>query len=275
MEGTADSAIPAALRRDRILRLVRDREFVRVADLSNIFGTSEVTIRGDLAELADQGELQRVHGGAIVRDPSPRSELSFEEALGSSYPEKEAIGREAAALVASGDSIILDVGTTTTAIARALARREDLSNVVVFTSGINIALELEEAIPRFAVVVTGGTLRPLQHSLVDPMAGNILDEINATTAFIGCNGIHPSSGVTNVNLPEAAVKRRMIESAQRCVVVGDGSKVGNVSVVKVADLVAFDLVITGVSAPQAHVDEIRAQGIEMRIAGDGKERTEA
>lgn len=274
MEGTADSAIPAALRRDRILRLVRDREFVRVADLSNIFGTSEVTIRGDLDELADQGELQRVHGGAIVRDPTPRSELSFEEALGSSYPEKEAIGREAAALVASGDSIILDVGTTTTAIARALARRDELHNVVVFTSGINIALELEEAIPRFTVVVTGGTLRPLQHSLVDPMAGNILDEINATTAFIGCNGIHPSNGVTNVNLPEAAVKRRMIESAQRCVVVGDGSKVGNVSVVKVADLKAFDLVITGTSAPQAHVDEIHSLGIDIRIAGNGKAKAE-
>lgn len=274
MEGTADSAIPAALRRDRILHLVRDREFVRVSDLSNIFGISEVTIRSDLDELADKGELQRVHGGAIVRDPTPRSELSFEEALGSSYQEKEAIGREAASLVSSGDSIILDVGTTTTAIARALARREDLRNVVVFTSGINIALELEQAIPRFTVVVTGGTLRPLQHSLVDPMAGNILGEINATTAFIGCNGIHPSSGVTNVNLPEAAVKRRMIDSAQRCVVVGDGSKVGNVSVVKVADLAAFDLVITGASAPQAHLDEIQAQRIDIRIAGYGNAKTE-
>lgn len=274
MEGTADSAIPAALRRDRILRLVRDREFVRVADLSNIFGTSEVTIRGDLDELAVQGELQRVHGGAIVRDPTPRSELSFEEALGSLYPEKEAIGREAAALVASGDSIILDVGTTTNAIARALARRDDLTNVVVFTSGINIALELEEAIPRITVVVTGGTLRPLQHSLVYPMAGNILDQINATTAFIGCNGIHPTGGVTNVNLPEAGVKRRMIDSAQRCVVVGDGSKVGNVSVVKIADLADCDLVITGDSAPRAHIEEIEAQGIDIRIAGNGKEETE-
>lgn len=274
MEGTTDSAIPAVLRRDRILRLVRDREFVRVADLSNIFGISEVTIRGDLDELADQGELQRVHGGAIVITPTPRSELSFEESLGSSFSEKEAIGWEAAALVSSGDSIILDVGTTTTAIARALARREDLNKVVVFTSGINIALQLEEAIPRFTVVVTGGTLRPLQHSLVYPMAGNILEEVNATTAFIGCNGIHPSNGVTNVNLPEAAVKRRMIESAQRCVVVGDGSKVGTVSVVKVADLTSFDLVITGISAPQAHVDEIQALGTDIRIAGDGKEKTE-
>jgi DeoR family transcriptional regulator of aga operon len=106
------------------------------------------------------------------------------------------------------------------------------------------------------------------------MAGHILDQINATTAFIGCNGIHPEGGVTNVNLPEAGVKRRMMDSAQRCVVVGDGSKVGNVSVVKIAELADFDLVITGQSAPQAHVEEIHAQGIEIRIAGDGKEQTE-
>ena len=77
-----EEGIPAELRRDRMLSMVREREFMRVADLSHIFGISEVTVRADLAQLADHGLLQRVHGGAIVRDPEPRTESTFEEARG-------------------------------------------------------------------------------------------------------------------------------------------------------------------------------------------------
>lgn len=258
--------IPAQLRRERILSAVREREFVRVADLSAMFGISEVTIRSDLDYLADQGSLQRVHGGAVVRDPVPHKERPFEESLGASAEEKAAIGRYAASLISPGETVILDVGTTTAAVARALVERDDLSDVVVFTSGITLALELEKAIPRLAVVVTGGTLRPLQHSLVDPMAGLILEAVHASTAFIGCNGVHPEEGVTNVNLPEAAVKRRMVESAQRCVVVADGSKIGNISVVKIADLDSVDLVVTGASAPPEVLDELRRRGTSVEVA---------
>ena len=258
--------MPAEVRRERILSLVRDREFVRVADLSAMFDISEVTIRSDLDQLAVQGGLQRVHGGAVVRDSRPRLERSFEEALGSAAEEKEAIGRLAASLVTAGETVILDVGSTTTAIARALVRREELEGIVVFTSGITIALELEPAIPRFTVVLTGGTLRPLQHSLVDPMAGHILEAINVSTAFIGCNGIHPEEGVTNVNLPEAAVKRRMVEATQRCVVVAEGSKLGNISVVKIADLDSVDLIVTGSSAPSEATAELAKTGAHIEVA---------
>lgn len=258
--------LPAALRRERIRNLVREREFVRVADMSALFGISEVTIRGDLDVLADRGDLQRVHGGAIVREPGERRERSFEESLGTNAAEKAAIGRVAAGMVSSGDTIILDVGTTTTAIARELTRREDLSDVVVITSGITIALELEPAIPRFTVVVTGGTLRPLQHSLVDPMADHVLGQVNATTAFIGCNGVHPEEGVTNVNLPEAAMKQRMVESAQSCVVVADGRKIGNISVVRIADLDSVDVVVTGSSAPTEMLDELGRRGLGVEVA---------
>jgi len=249
-----------------MLSMVREREFMRVADLSSIFGISEVTVRADLALLADHGALQRVHGGAIVRDPELRLERSFEEALGENSTEKAGIGRHAAATVRSGETVILDVGTSTTAVARALVAREDLSDVTVFTSSLPIALELESAIPRITVVVTGGTLRPKQHSLVDPMAGFIFDSINASTAFIGCNGVHPESGVTNVNLPEAEMKRKMVAAAQRTVIVADGSKLGNISVAKIADLSDIDQLITGPSAPPEVVDELASLGVAVEIA---------
>jgi len=258
--------LPAELRRERILRLVRDREFVRVTDLAAMFRISDVTIRNDLDLLADREAVQRVHGGAIVRDPTPRRERSFEEALGAHEAEKEAIGRHAAAMVTSGQTIILDVGTTTTAIARALVQRDDLDDVVVFTSSLTIALELESAIPRFTVVVTGGTLRPMQHSLVDPLASHVLSEINVATAFIGCNGVHPEEGITNVNLPEAALKRRMVDAAQRCVVVADGSKVGNISVIRIVDIDTVDAIVTGCTAPTEVLDELEKMRIDVEVA---------
>lgn len=249
-----------------MLSLVREREFVRVTDLSAIFGISEVTVRADLAHLAGQGYLQRVHGGAIVRDPDLRLERSFEEAMDEYAAEKAGIGRYAAGTVRSGETIILDVGTSTTALAKALVARQDLVDVVVFTSSLPIALELEPAIPRITVIVTGGTLRPKQHSLVDPMAGFIFENIHASTAFIGCNGVHPDAGVTNVNLPEAEMKRKMVAAAQRTVVVADGSKLGNISVAKVADLAAVDQLITGPSAPPHVVDELESRGVAAEIA---------
>ena len=261
-----EEGIPAELRRDRMLSLVREREFMRVADLSTIFGISEVTVRADLALLADQGSLQRVHGGAIVRDPELRVERSFEEALDEYAAEKAGIGRHAASTIRPGETVILDVGTSTTAIAKALVSRHDLTDVTVFTSSLTIALELEAAIPRVTVVITGGTLRPKQHSLVDPMAGFIFDNVHASVAFIGCNGVHPESGITNVNLPEAEMKRKMVAAAQRTVIVADGSKLGNISVAKIADLTDIDQLITGPSAPPGVVDELANSGVAVEIA---------
>lgn len=231
-----------------------------------MFGISEVTVRSDLDALDGSGNVQRVHGGAVVRTPVPRQERSFEESSGSSPEEKASIGHAAAALVSSGETIILDVGTTTAAVARALVARSDLHDIVVFTSGISVALALERAIPRFTVVVTGGTLRPLQHSLVDPMAKHILERVNVSTVFLGCNGVHPEEGITNMNLPETAVKQHMLDAAQRCVVVAEGSKIGNISVVKIADVDTVDVLVTGSSAPQEVLNELASRGPVVEVA---------
>jgi DeoR family transcriptional regulator of aga operon len=214
-------------RRDRLAALVDDRGFLRVFDASEILGVSEVTVRGDLTALESAGRLVRVHGGAM---PAPHSapEPTFEQALSLEAESKRAIGELAASLVVSGQSVILDVGSTALAVAEALVRRADLVDVAVITNGLSIALALEAAIPRFTVVVTGGTLRPLQHSLVNPSASLFLESVHVDIAFIGCNGIDPVRGVTNVNYPEAEVKRRMVQSSTRRVLIADGSKFGQV-----------------------------------------------
>ncbi|MGV8966741.1 MAG: DeoR/GlpR family DNA-binding transcription regulator [Cellulomonas sp.] len=255
--------LPASVRRERMLEMITDRQFVRVAELSDIFGISDVTVRADLDALDSSNVVRRVRGGAMARTRGMIPERSFEESLSASSAEKALIGKTAAALVCSGMSVIIDVGTTTTAIARALATRADLEQVTVITNGLNIALELEGARSAITVIVTGGTLRRLQHSLVDPMATLLLERLHADLAFIGCNGVDVVHGVTNINLPETEIKRRMIASAERPVVVAAGSKLGETHLIRIADLSEIATIITGPSAHADAVAELRRAGTDV------------
>jgi DeoR family transcriptional regulator of aga operon len=246
-----------------MLNALRTREFVRVNELGEMFGVSEVTIRADLDALAARGEVRRVHGGAMLL--SGPQERSFEETSGANAEEKQAIGEAAAGLVTSDSLVALDVGTTAMAVARALGARADLEGVTVLTNALNIALELEHAHPHVSVVVTGGTLRPLQHSLVQPLADRVMAGLNPELAIVGCNGIDPERGVTNVNLPEAEIKRQMLASARRRVIVADGSKLGAVAPAHVWDVADVDVVMTGASAPAEVVEGLRALGPQVVV----------
>jgi DeoR family transcriptional regulator, aga operon transcriptional repressor len=261
----ADAQLPGALRQGRITELVNQRGFMRVVDLAERFEVSSVTIRSDLQTLEGRGQLRRIRGGAVPASVAP-AELPFEAAERDLATEKEHIGRHAAQLVSSGDTVILDVGTTTTAVARALSARTDLRDVTVFTNALNVALELESGYPRITVVVTGGTVRPLQHSLVNPLADVLLRDLHASIAFIGCNGVDARHGVTNINLPEAEIKRRMLLAARRRVVVADGSKLGEVELAKVCGLDEVSTVITDDTADPAVIVEIEAAGPRVMLA---------
>ena len=260
------TGLAGPLRRERMVELIRHREFVRVGELADSFAISEVTVRSDLHELASAGLVRRVRGGASAVRRSSSAEPTFEQAMGAAAEQKRDIGRAAARLVTDGTSVLLDVGTTTTCVARELARREDLLDVTVLTNGMNIALELEKAVGRISVVLLGGTLRPRQHSLVEPLATVLLEQIHADLALIGCNGVDAVAGITNVNLPEAVVKRRMIASARTVVVVADGSKIGRVELSRVADVSDIDLLLTTSDADPDAVARLRRSGLEVRWA---------
>ena len=260
-----DPPLPARVRRDRMLELLRERDFLRVSDLAVRFEVSEVTVRGDLDALERRSQLRRVRGGAVPRSTAP-IERPFEEAEVAASSQKHAIGRVAAAMVTDGDSLVLDVGTTTTAVAHALARRDDLTDVTVFTSSLTIALALEAAAPRLTVVVTGGTLRPKQHSLVEPLASLVLRSIHVGTAFLGCNGVDAERGVTNVNLPETEIKKLLIGASENRVVCVDSTKLGQVALAHVCDLDDVDLLITDDGADPQLVATLRETGLEVTLA---------
>jgi DeoR family transcriptional regulator of aga operon len=262
----AETALPAAVRRERIVALVEEQGFARVTELRDRFGISEVTARADLDALAKTLSVQRIHGGAIAASHPPAPEQPFEQSSLAAAAQKRSIGIAAASLVQSGEAIVLDVGTTTSEIATALIARADLHDVVVITNALNVAVALESAIPRFTVIVTGGTLRPLQHSLVDPLAGAVIEHIHADIAFVGCSGVDVKAGITNVNLPEADVKRRMLAAAARTIVVADGSKLGVAHHSRVAPIADVDCLITNSDADAATVAQLERAGLAVTLA---------
>jgi DeoR family transcriptional regulator, aga operon transcriptional repressor len=260
------ATLPASVRRQRVLDTIRRQSFVSVTDLSAAFGVSEVTIRADLETLAEEGAIKRVRGGAIHRATVNR-EPSFEEAADELAAEKRAIGRVAASIVQSGQTVILDAGSTTAGVARALAARTDLVDVTVFTNGLRIALELEPAVPGLTVIVTGGTLRPSQHSLVSPMGTVILDQIHAHVSFIGCDGLDAEAGATNTSVADAEIKRLMLRAGRRRVIVADRTKLGQVSLVHLVGLEDVDLLVTDSGADEAALTLLRGRGLEIQLAG--------
>jgi DeoR family transcriptional regulator of aga operon len=257
--------VPAELRQDRIADEVESAGFVRVTDLADRFGVSVVTVRSDLGSLEALGRVRRVRGGAVPAG-GLRHEPPLEQAARENENQKAAIARYAASLVQPGQVVILDVGSTTTAIARDLVARRDLHDVTVVTSGLNVALALEPASDRISVLVTGGMVRPLQHSLVNPFGSLILEQISAHIAFIGCNGVDAERGVTNLNFAEAEVKRAMISAAREVVVVADGSKIGVVEAARVCDTSQVDLLITDTSARDGAVSLIEQAGTTVHRA---------
>ncbi|MDO7883674.1 DeoR/GlpR family DNA-binding transcription regulator [Salinibacterium soli] len=249
-------------RRQQLAALVDARGFVRVADAAEELGVSDVTIRGDLSALERRGAVLRVHGGAMPA--AAFREPTLEAARDRDAAAKRAIGREAASLVSSGQAIYVDAGSTALALAEALVERRDLHDLVIVTSGLTIALALEAAVPRFTVIVTGGTLRPLQHSLVNPFAAPMLESLRLDTAFIGCNGIHPEHGVTNLNLPDAEIKRLVMGVSGRSILIADASKIGRTDLAVIAPLAAFDTLVTDAVPEGARLDA--AHGLDTRLA---------
>lgn len=260
-------SLNAVKRQRHILGRLEAQRSVSVAELSDALGVTAVTVRDDLRQLETQGRLRRTRGGALPLEEASAPEFSLEQPLEitreANAEAKRAIGRRAAQLIRPGHKILLDVGSTTTQVAEAIPN--GLTDLTIITNGLNIATRLG-AETQATVVVTGGTLRPLQHSLVAPLGTLLMERLNADIAFIGCNGVDVVRGVTNSNLAEAEIKQAMIAAADQVVVLADHTKLGVVSSAFVSDLASVDTLITDAGASPSAVDELRAIGVTVELA---------
>ena len=194
---------------------------VLVTDMARKFDTSQVTIRKDLEVLHAHGLVHRTHGGALPAREGALEDPTLREKEKLHRKEKLRIAASAAAQVKEGQVVILDSGTTTTAIARAL---RNFHNITIITNALNIAAELTGA--PVEVILTGGTLRKNSFSLVGPIAEETLRGLNADILFLGVDGFDVHYGLSTPNLLEAKVNRVMVEVAKRTVAVCDSSKFG-------------------------------------------------
>ena len=249
-------------RRRLIVEQVEREGRATVAELAAHFRISPVTIRADLEALARNAALVRSHGGAVPAPAhAPDTPLSIKETR--RHAQKRRIGQAAAKLVEDGETIILDSGSTTVEIARALRARK-WNNLTVVTNGLHIALELG-AIPAIRVMMLGGLLRASSHSLVGPGAEQMLAQLSADRLFLGVDGIDPEVGVTTPDPQEAALNALMIRMARQTVAVFDASKLGQRSLSVIAPVSALSAVITDVSADARYVKALKESGVTVRL----------
>ncbi len=256
------TAFGAVSRQKEIANLLRTEGKVTVTSLSAALGVSVVTIRNDLDALERQQVLRRLRGGAIAVRPA-RFQRSLHPLNNAFEPEKQRIGELAASLVRDGETIIIDSGSTTLALARALPH--SLQDVAVVTNALDVALELETHMG-VKVVVTGGTVSKPQRCLIPPFATTLLRQINADVAFVACSGVDAQKGFTTQSWEEAEVKHAMVASSSRVVFLADHGKIGHVATAKIMELSEAELLVTDIGASGAALRLLEQAGLNIITA---------
>ncbi len=252
-------------RQNKIVELVLENGRVDIPEICEIFDVSEMTARRDLNELDRQGLLRRVHGGAIA-NLGRSYEPPFQTRSVKNQSAKTAIGLKAAELIYDGDSIALDVGTTTLEIVPGLRGKR---NLTIVTSCLQIASKVVDQISLdidARLILTGGIIRQRELSMIGPIPEHVYQELHVDKAFIGIGGISLEDGLTEYNIEDTQIKKMLVRSAREKIVVADGSKFGVTTFASVVPLTAVDKIVTDKSASPDIIEQIRKQGIEVILA---------
>jgi len=243
-------------RRAALLASLQSAGRVEVSEAARRFGTAEMTIRRDLDALVAQGAARRVRGGAVsllLRAEEPPFSVRSVVAGDS----KRRIGRVAADLLADGESVVLDSGTTALEVARCLAGRR----VTVMPLSLHAAAVLAQ-FDGLRLLMAGGEVRPGELSLVGPLATASLAALRFDTAIVSCCGL-AEGRVTAHDLGDAEVKRAMRASASRTVLVADSSKFARSATAVVCGTDEVDVLVTGGTVPAETAAALRGAGVEF------------
>jgi len=217
-------------RRQSLMDLLRKQPGLRVPEIALSLGVSEGTVRNDFNALEEDGHLTRVHGGAVLSVSSNPSNSEFGIRHQERSQEKNLIGQVAAQLVSDGDSILLDASSTAYYLALNLKER---SRLRVVTNGIEIARLLAHNTSN-TVILIGGVVSADGSSLTGLLSEQIIDELRIQKAFVSCSGFSVESGLTEVHLEEAQLKRKAIESARQVFALVDSRKFGHEDLTPIA-----------------------------------------
>lgn len=233
------------LRKPEIIKIARREGKVTVESLVAHFGVTPQTIRRDLTELAEAGQLERVHGGAIL--PSTTMNIGYNERRQLNQSSKVDIARACAKHIPNDCSVFLNIGTTTEAVAAELLHHEGL---LVVTNNINIAMILS-ANPSIDVVVTGGNLRRSDGGLVGDLAKGTVAQFRFDFAVIGCSALSAQGDILDFDFQEVGVSRTIIQQSEDIFLVADGSKFDRKAPVRIGSLADVDRFFTDLDLPTA------------------------
>ncbi|PRX99631.1 DeoR/GlpR family DNA-binding transcription regulator [Allonocardiopsis opalescens] len=246
-------------RRAELLRLLTTEGTLGVAELADRLGASAATIRRDLAELAERGSVIREHGGARVNPAS--AERAFGDVAVNNAELKDAVAARAAELVWDASVVLIDIGTTTVRLARALRCRP----LTIITSSLAVYQELANDTD-VELVLLGGTVRKNYRSMVGFLTQDALRQVRADLAFIGTSGVRSNGDVMDSTTVEIPVKRGMMAAAQRTVLLADSGKFPGGGIGRVCEAGELDGVITNRGADPATLQVMREKGVEVHLA---------
>jgi DeoR family transcriptional regulator of aga operon len=245
-------------RLEHVVRLLETRDYVQVAELSQAFAVSEVTVRSDLTELARQGLVARIRGGVRALQHG-NSEVGFDLRLRLEVDRKRAIARAAAAMVDEGEAVALDASTTAYYLALELRSKREL---VVVTNGLLVATALADA-PGITVLVTGGMLRLSAMSVVGDFGADVLRTTRINKGFLGARGLSLSRGLMDLNPDEVRIKQEMADACEQVYGIFDGTKWHRSALLAFVSVEELAGIITDSSAPTAEVEAWRAAGVNV------------
>jgi DeoR family transcriptional regulator, fructose operon transcriptional repressor len=247
-------------RHQKILAILKAQHQISTDLLADDFGVSRETIRRDLIELEGEGQVKRVHGGAVL--PQPVAEESFKKRMSSNQREKKAIARRAVALIKPGECVFMDAGTTTSIFARELARIPDVS---VITNSIDIAMTIQRSEHHLDVLLLGGRVVSDVPGTYGELTMAEISRFNVDVAVTSPVALHPEQGAANFDLHEAEVARAMIAHSTRLIMLADHSKLGATSRVQYCNTEQIDTLVTGADAATDVQDAFTRYGVKNII----------
>lgn len=257
-QGTATRP-SGALRHRAIVAALREEGFISVAAIAARFGVSDMTARRDLQQLVLSGVARRTRGGAMALTSLPDDEVCFATRQTENRLAKQAIGETAAALVRAGESIGVDVGSTTLELARALRGRR---RIIVFTHSLRVAMALADS--SVSTYLPGGQVRGEEMSVGGNVAVTQMQHWRMDAAFLGVSGITPD-GVFDFSPEDVAIKRAYRRCAARVIVLADASKFGRFSAMRIGSLTGINTLVTDRSPDGALRDALEAAGVEVIV----------
>ncbi|WP_020618973.1 DeoR/GlpR family DNA-binding transcription regulator [Paenibacillus daejeonensis] len=248
-------------RRKTILSLLNEEGKVKVVELSKRFAISEVTIRGDLDALEQEGLLERVHGGAISNYKSYYA-MNFNDRMEANQEEKRRIAMEAAAMINDGDTLILGSGTTPLYVVRELKEQR---NLILLTNSLSVVQEASRNPNIKFVVLLGGNFNGEYQFTSGDDAISQLSKYKADKLILSSDGVSSEFGVTTYHHMEAELNRQMIARVNKTIVVADYTKIGRADFSHISDIDQIDCIISNHNANKEEIAAFEEAGIEVRL----------